>query len=165
MQSVSIWLVFAVVIGIIAFVFYRKEIIKFRSFVAVPLLTFYLSFVATITVVARIPSAKAQYQLEVFWTYRAIANGDTHYGAEIFWNIILFIPIGILVMLLLTHRHSWITALITGLLMSICIEVIQLVFHRGLFEFDDMIHNTLGAVIGIVAFAFVNFLGKKLAGK
>ena len=68
-------------------------------------------------------------------------------------------------MLLLTHRHSWITALITGLLMSICIEVIQLVFHRGLFEFDDMIHNTLGAVIGIVAFAFVNFLGKKLAGK
>jgi glycopeptide antibiotics resistance protein len=162
---VSIWLVVAVVIGIIAFVFYRKEIIKLRSSIAVPLLAFYLSFVATITVIARIPSHKAQYQLAVFWTYRAIANGETHYCAEIFWNIILFIPIGFLLMLLLTHKHSWITALITGLLMSVSIEVIQLVFHRGLFEFDDIIHNTLGTVIGIGTFAFVNFLGKKLTGK
>ena len=145
--------------------FYRKEIIKFRSFIAVPLIAFYLSFVATITVIARIPSHLAQYQLTVFWTYRAIANGDTHYCAEIFWNIILFIPIGFLIMLLLTNRHRWLTTLISGFLLSVAIELIQLSFHRGLFEFDDMIHNTLGTVIGIGAFAFVEFLGKRIAGK
>jgi glycopeptide antibiotics resistance protein len=31
---------------------------------------------------------------------------------------------------------------------SFSIEVIQLVFKMGLFEFDDMFHNVLGAVIG-----------------
>lgn len=30
------------------------------------------------------------------------------------------------------------------------IEVIQLVFRLGLFEWNDMIHNTLGCVLGTV---------------
>jgi glycopeptide antibiotics resistance protein len=30
------------------------------------------------------------------------------------------------------------------------IELIQLVFRLGLFEVDDVINNTLGAVIGLV---------------
>lgn len=68
-------------------------------------------------------------------------------------------------MLLLTNRHRWLTALISGFLLSVAIELIQLSFHRGLFEFDDMIHNTLGTVIGIGAFAFVEFLGKRIADK
>ena len=33
---------------------------------------------------------------------------------------------------------------------SFVIEVVQLVFKLGLFEFDDIFHNTLGAVIGFV---------------
>jgi len=32
--------------------------------------------------------------------------------------------------------------------LSFGIEVIQLVFKLGLFEFDDVFHNVLGAVIG-----------------
>lgn len=34
--------------------------------------------------------------------------------------------------------------------LSMSIEVIQLVFRLGLFEWDDMIHNTLGCVLGTV---------------
>ncbi len=33
---------------------------------------------------------------------------------------------------------------------SFVIEVVQFVFKLGLFEFDDIFHNTLGAVIGFV---------------
>ena len=35
-----------------------------------------------------------------------------------------------------------------GALISLISEVCQLVFHRGLFEWDDMIHNALGCMIG-----------------
>lgn len=155
----------AVVIGLISFVFYRRDKLSLRSLVSVPILAFYLSFVATITIVARIPSHSAQYRLMLFWSYKAIAGGETDLIAEVFWNVVLFIPIGILLMILFTNRFRFISALGCGLLMSVCIEVVQLVFHRGLFEFDDMVHNTLGTLIGIEIFLFVSVVGKKLTGK
>ena len=37
-----------------------------------------------------------------------------------------------------------------GFLLSASIEIIQLVFKIGLFEFDDMIGNTIGCLIGAV---------------
>lgn len=143
--------------------FYRKDKLSLRSFITVPVLAFYLSFVATITIFARIPSHCAQYRIMLFWSYRAIAGGQTDLIAEVFWNVVLFIPIGILLMILFTNRFRIITALGCGLLMSVCIEVVQLVFHRGLFEFDDMVHNTLGTLIGIGIFLFVSVVGKQLS--
>ena len=95
----------------------------------------------------------------------AIANGETHYINEIFWNIMLFIPIGILIMLLLNCKHKWIYVLFSGLFLSALIELIQLLFHRGLFEIDDIVHNTLGTIIGIIVFAFVYVIGKRITGK
>lgn len=160
-----IWLLVAVVAGIAAFVFYCKEKLSLKTLITVPVLTFYLSFVATITIIARIPSHNAQYRLMLFWSYRAIAGGQTDLIAEVFWNVVLFIPIGILLMILFTKRFRFVTALGIGLLMSVCIEVVQLVFHRGLFEFDDMFHNTLGTLIGIGIFLFVSVVGKRLTGK
>ena len=155
----------AVVTGIAAFAFYRKEKLSLRTLVTVPVLAFYLSFVATITIIARIPSHSAQYRLMLFWSYGAIAGGQTDLIAEVFWNVVLFIPIGILLMMLFTNRFGFVTALGCGLLMSVFIEVVQLVFHRGLFEFDDMVHNTLGTLIGIGIFLFVSVVGKKLTWK
>ena len=155
----------AIFVGLAAYVFYRAGKIRLCSFVSLPLLAFYLSFVATITVISRIPSNDPQYQLVLFWTYRAIANGETHYINEIFWIVVLFIPIGILFMLLLTFKHKLVVALFTSIFLSCLIEVIQLTFHRGLFEFDDIVHNTVGTVIGILVFAFVSVIGKRITGK
>ena len=160
-----IWLVIGLVFGIFAFVLYRREKLALRSFISVPILAFYLSFVATITIVTRIPSHNAQYRLMLFWSYKAIAAGQTDLIAEVFWNFVLFIPIGIILMLLITHRFRFLLSLGCGLLMSAGIEVIQLIFHRGLFEFDDMVHNTLGTLIGIGIFLFISVLGKRLTGK
>lgn len=144
---------------------YRTGKIRLNALVSIPLLTFYLSFVATITVIARIPSHDAQYQLTLFWTYSAISNGESHYIYEIFWNVVLFVPIGILVMLLLNSKHEWVITLIVGLFLSVLIELVQLIFHRGFFEFDDMVHNTLGTLIGIGALMFIRGVGKRITGK
>jgi glycopeptide antibiotics resistance protein len=35
-----------------------------------------------------------------------------------------------------------------GFLTSLSIELLQLVLKRGLFEFDDMFHNTFGVILG-----------------
>ena len=37
-------------------------------------------------------------------------------------------------------------------LISLSIELLQLITSRGLFEFDDVFHNSLGAVIGVGLF-------------
>jgi glycopeptide antibiotics resistance protein len=148
------------VTGVFAFLFYRKGRLRFSSFASIPMLAFYLSFVVTITVIARIKSAKAQYKLALFWSYKAIQNGRTELRAEIFWNIVLFIPIGILLSLILAGKLKWLVILIS-MLLSAGIEVTQLLFHRGLFEFDDIVHNTLGAVTGVLVFIVFRLITDK----
>ena len=37
---------------------------------------------------------------------------------------------------------------LSGFFTSFTIEVMQLLLKRGLFEFDDMFHNTIGVAIG-----------------
>ncbi len=61
-------------------------------------------------------------------------------------------------MLLLNCKNKWVISIIIGSLLSTVIEVIQLFFHRGLFEFDDIFHNTLGTVIGIGVFVLITRL-------
>lgn len=160
MHSAAIWVLIALLTGVIAFVFYRKGRLRLSAFTAFPLLAFYLSFVVTITVIARIKSAKAQYKLALFWSYKAIQNGRTDLRAEIFWNIVLFIPVGMLLSLLLAEKLKWLVILIS-MLMSAGIELTQLLLHRGLFEFDDIIHNTLGAVTGLLIFLVFRLITDK----
>ena len=48
------------------------------------------------------------------------------------------------------HKIKWRTAFFIGILISAVIEVSQLVFMRGLFEWDDMIHNRIGCMVGCI---------------
>lgn len=80
--------------------------------------------------------------------------------AENFWNIILFIPIGILLSVLISQKNAWFS-IILSLILSAALEVTQLITHRGLFEFDDIIHNVLGAVIGVMLYMLSKNLREK----
>lgn len=154
LQAIIIWVLLAFAVCVVTYPFNRKGRLSDNAFIALPLLAFYLGFTLTITIIERIPSPEAKYQLVVFWSYKAIQAGRTDLIAEVFWNYILFIPIGILLALLLPSKRSWI-AVIIGMLMSAGIELTQLYLHRGLFEFDDIIHNTLGTIIGVILFVIV----------
>ena len=35
---------------------------------------------------------------------------------------------------------------------SVVIELLQLFFEKGLFEFDDIFHNTIGGIIGLLLY-------------
>lgn len=69
---------------------------------------------------------------------------------QILTNIIMFIPVGVLTFWIWKWR-----GLYAAVGLSCIIELLQLVTSRGLFEFDDMIHNIVGAVLGaIITLAF-----------
>lgn len=77
-------------------------------------------------------------------------NGRIELLWENFWNVMLFIPIRCMVAGIL-KKHPWM-GIIIGAVLSAVIEGYQLLAHRGLFEFDDIFHNTVGAVIGTVLY-------------
>lgn len=165
LQSVFIWFILSVFVGVVAYVIFRNDKIKLLTLVSLPMIAFYLSFVFTITIFSRVPSRNAQYNYLLFWTYRAILDGNYNLISEIAWNIILFIPISVLLMLAISYKNKVFIAIVSGFLMSSLIEVIQLVSHRGLFEFDDIVHNTLGATIGVCVYLLVSLIVKRFKSK
>ena len=75
---------------------------------------------------------------------------------QILTNIIMFVPVGVLAGRIWRWKGLWVAA---GL--SAAIEILQLITARGLCEFDDVIHNMIGALIGVG----VVMIGRKLLGE
>lgn len=101
-----------------------------------------------LTVLSRKIHKRFSYELVPFWSYKDYFAGlDDTLLPQIIANIVLFIPIGFAFQLLLKRKPLKTTLLISGGF-SLLIELVQLVTRKGLFEFDDVIHNVLGALIG-----------------
>ncbi len=115
----------------------------------ISLVLLWLFVLLFLTLLSREPGVQASYCLEPFWCIREAWE----YESAIDWyfiigNIVLFLPLGIILPLCFVKmRHTAWNALI-GFLVSLGIETTQLITHRGLFETDDLIHNTLGTVLG-----------------
>lgn len=94
------------------------------------------------TILIRKPFVGDHLNLEFLWSWRAweVQSG------QVIANVIMFIPIGLLSGWLWKWR-----GLFLAVGMSVLIELLQLVSKRGLCEIDDVIHNSLGATIGILA--------------
>lgn len=125
-------------------------------------LLIYVTTVLWFTVFSR-PISLQTAQLELFWSYRKWLAGDWKLGWEIIANIVMFVPFGFLLPRLLIRKiqptssapepsRLWIIHLfpvtVCAILFSLTIETLQLVLMRGLFEWDDLISNTCGALAG-----------------
>lgn len=92
-------------------------------------------------------------ELKLFWSYIEWAQGNKEIGRQVILNIGLFAPFGFIVATAInvpTKRKLWLVPLI-GMLLSVSVELVQLTFHLGLAELDDIVSNTLGTVIGMLA--------------
>ena len=65
-------------------------------------------------------------------------------------NILLLFPVGFLLPPLFHKKLPWWSGLLAGLIISAAIEIGQLALCRGLFEWDDMVHNSLGCMLGLL---------------
>lgn len=89
-------------------------------------------------------------------------------------NVIVFIPIGMILGSLLrvkgsstseaTKSMTWLMVAIIGCGISVTIEAMQYFLHRGFAETDDVMHNTVGCVIGYGIYKLVRY-GYKRLGK
>lgn len=79
---------------------------------------------------------------------------------EILLNILMLVPCGILLPLIYKIKKSkFMNTILTGMVISCCIEALQLILRRGLFEFDDIIHNTIGCAVGYGVYKIFNKIG------
>lgn len=115
------------------------------------LLSQYILFNLFMTIIGRTKVLK-RAEFMPFWSY-----SKPELWPEIILNYILFIPFGFF--LFSSHgekrdiRKRGINTkrcVLIGFLISTLIEINQFFFSIGLFEFDDIIGNTLGCYIGVM---------------
>ena len=63
-------------------------------------------------------------------------------------NVIAFMPLGFFLPTLHPKKRNGIVVVIHCFLLSLLVEVIQLVFRLGCFDVDDLMLNDLGAALG-----------------
>lgn len=111
----------------------------------------YLTIVFASTVFTRQPGIR-RYKWMPFWSWkRVFLYHDRELLQENFLNCILLFPLGMLLPFIRNHPVKASQAFGVGFVFSAFIEVSQLIFRRGLFEWDDMLHNSVGCMVGCVA--------------
>lgn len=122
----------------------------------------------------RVPQITQEYRYNLvpfveirrFWTYRQ-QLGFFAVFTNIFGNIIGFIPFGFILPVITGKTRSIWFITLSGFGLSLLVEVVQLITRVGSFDVDDLILNTVGALVGYLLFELCNkvrrcFYGKKI---
>lgn len=136
---------------------------RIKSILIYGSLVVYVGLILFATLINRETSNENEYCIIPFYTYYLFYNGNKDIMQQALMNVALFYPLGYLMCctnLSFLHKQKWTIVLIVFLFSS-CIEIIQFVFHLGYAEIDDIIHNTLGSVLGMGCY----FLFSKIVSK
>lgn len=118
------------------------------------LLAEYIFLIYCSTLLYRERLYKAKYSFTPLRSYSEYIDGKEILLYENIMNVVVFIPIGVLACFAFPKTKWWIIAL-AGCVLSISIEILQYTYHRGFSEVDDVMHNTLGCLIGVVIVHFI----------
>lgn len=138
--------------------YYRKR--DFSKAVVWALLVGYIFLIFSSTVITRSVRKDYDFKLKLFWSYTAIKKGKEYLLALNIANVLMLIPIGFLVSCISAMNYK--KATLIGVMVSGVIEIFQLILKRGLFEFDDIFHNTLGCVAGYLIYRLYKKLSDKM---
>lgn len=113
-----------------------------------------------VTLVFRLSGAQAVSRaganLTLLRSYVCAWNEGSALGLWLnFLNVLLFVPLGLLLSLGEKRGVGVRAAGLVSLAASGLIEILQLITRRGFFDVDDLLHNTLGGVLGYCAALFV----------
>ena len=108
-------------------------------------------------------SIRESFEIYMFYVknYSEIAGNEFwHFAVNIFGNIGMFIPYGILLTIFFNFRFA--NAFGVFEIGILTIETAQLISRRGVFDVDDIILNTIGFLIGYaITMAIFKFIQKK----
>lgn len=128
---------------------------KIKKILFLILLFVYLFVILYCTVIVREQGNEYRTVLIPFGSIKQMMEVDypshgQYILKEILINIALLMPVGFFYSLE-SREYSlekFLKAAIIGFGISLCIETLQLVTKRGVFEVDDLIYNTIGCVVG-----------------
>lgn len=157
---IAIWLIVAVIL----------KGSRYNKLYLIVSAVIYILILLYITLLGRTASTEYKMELSFLWEYRLALSGHIGWWVQIFDNIMLFVPMGWPWGGLREQRgglsqdeikKNWVgengtageklkrlKASLFGLCASLIIELCQLVFKLGLFEFDDILNNTVGMIVG-----------------
>ena len=130
-------------LGVVLFIAFKGVRIGLR-WSSVLLLIEYVFLVFCSTVIFRPTGETRQYDFHPFWSY---SRPDLL--VENIMNVIVFIPIGLLLGCAF-KQTTWWKALLIGCSISVTIEALQFWFMKGFSEVDDVMHNTVGCIVGYI---------------
>lgn len=118
-------------------------------------------FILYWTVWKREAGAKQELSLIPLHSFIEAKNQPELYR-EVVANILLFTPLGLSAPFVVnTYLHQPVlVTIISAVVLSAAIEMIQYIFSLGLCETDDVVFNTCGAAIGCLAFTIARFVEK-----
>ncbi|WP_314588188.1 VanZ family protein [Paenibacillus terrigena] len=116
----------------------------------------YVVFVLELTIFGRGHSYLLQVNLHPFSSYmEAWHKYSLRDLQNCIFNIIMFIPMGILLPLISQKFKVFLWLLLVVVYSTLCIETYQAISGAGLFELDDIMNNTLGGVLGYQLYRLV----------
>ncbi len=151
-MSISIFILLSVCGIIIALFRYSIDGSNFLRNAFRCILGGYLFFVFCATILFRDIIVESPPVLCPLWSYSVLYEKLI---AEILLNLLMFIPVGFAVSASL-RRKNIVKIVGIGCGISLAIEILQFVTQRGIFNIDDIIHNTLGCVIGYGVYRLCN---------
>ncbi len=133
--------------------FYRKrggtcKLTNVQSII-VFLLVAWLTLVVGLTLLDRGAHYGGRINYWLFSGYVAAWNNRS-FGEfqQIVFNLIMFMPLGFLLPLLGKQFQRAVPVVMVSFLISLGVETAQLLTARGIFDLDDLLHNTLGGLAG-----------------
>ncbi len=140
-------------LGLVVFVAWKGFKTGLR-YSAILLLVEYVFLLFCSTVIFRATGETRQYDFHPFWSY---SRPDLL--VENIMNVVVFIPVGLLLGIAFKQMILW-KAVLIGCGIAITIESLQFFFMRGFSEVDDVVHNTLGTLIGFGILSFFRIIFK-----
>lgn len=128
---------------------------KNKSFVSLLALLMSIFFVLAVTVLSRDFGSVRELSLTPFASWAEYFNGNNaEYLRTNIFNMLLFMPFGASIYALgykkISLKACLIITVAASLVLSVSVEGAQFLLQCGEAETDDIIHNVLGAVFGVL---------------
>ena len=138
--------------------YYHKRDLVFST--AWAFLVGYMFLVFASTVITRTTGVDYKFNLRPFWSYTAVSKGKEYLVSLNIANVLMLIPVGFLIPFIGSVDYN--KVVLTGVSFSGVIEFFQLILKRGLCEFDDIFHNTVGCVMGYLIYRVFECVRKRI---
>lgn len=140
-NPLAVIICFAILLAILLFI--ERKRFRFAVVLFTIAAAIYGTFLLTLTILGRSPGNISSWD-QLLVTYERAFFGEGGAQLDIFYNIVLYIPVG----LLISHYKNTKLDIIILAAIPLAIEIAQLITTRGVFELTDILNNFIGGMIG-----------------